>query len=81
MIESNEADITAPSIYTVSAEERENARLKYIEGLDAFNQDDYEQARKAWMVAKQLDPGNKDVDLALRKVEELLKSESAGAKE
>ena len=26
MIESNEADITAPSIYTVSAEEREKAR-------------------------------------------------------
>jgi len=57
----------------VSAEASAASRAKYIEGLDAFNQDDYERARQAWIVAKQLDPGNTDADLGLRKVEELLK--------
>ena len=55
----------------VSAEASAASRQKYIEGLDAFNQDDYERARQAWIVAKQLDPGNTDADLGLRKVEEL----------
>ncbi len=55
----------------VSAEASAASRQKYIEGLDAFNQDDYERAREAWIVAKQLDPGNTDADLGLRKVEEL----------
>lgn len=57
----------------VSAEASAASRTKYIEGLDAFNQDDYERARAAWIVAKQLDPGNSDADLGLRKVEELMK--------
>ena len=57
----------------VSAEARNASRAKYIEGLDAFNQDDYERARAAWTVAKQLDPGNSDADLGLRKLEELMK--------
>lgn len=57
----------------VSAEASAASRAKYIEGLDAFNQDDYERARAAWIIAKQLDPGNIDADLGLRKVEELLK--------
>ncbi len=55
----------------VSAEASAASRQKYIEGLDAFNQDDYERAREAWIVAKQLDPGNTDADMGLRKVEEL----------
>lgn len=57
----------------VSAEAREASRAKYIEGLDAFNQDDYERARSAWMTAKKLDPGNSDVDIGLRRLEELMK--------
>ena len=57
----------------VSAEASAASRAKYIEGLDAFNQDDYERARAAWIVAKQLDPGNTDADLGLRKLEELMK--------
>ena len=57
----------------VSPEASAASRAKYIEGLDAFNQDDYERARQAWIVAKQLDPGNSDADLGLRKVEELLR--------
>ena len=56
----------------VSAEAQEASRQKYKEGLDAYNQDDYERARQAWIVAKQLDPGNTDADLGLRKVEGLI---------
>lgn len=55
----------------VNAEASEASRQKYIEGLEAFNQDDYERAREAWIIAKQLDPGNTDADMGLRKVEEL----------
>ena len=61
------------TVNRVSAEASAASRAKYIEGLDAFNQDDYERARQAWIVAKQLDPGNSDADLGLRKVEELMK--------
>ncbi len=56
----------------VSAEASAASRAKYIEGLDAYNQDDFERARQAWIVAKQLDPGNTDAELGLRKVEELM---------
>lgn len=73
-LESNEALPTMGGTMTrVSAEASAASRAKYIEGLDAFNQDDYERARQAWIVAKQLDPGNSDADLGLRKVEELMK--------
>lgn len=57
----------------VSQEAAAASRAKYIEGLDAYNQDDFERARQAWIIAKQLDPGNTDADLGLRKVEEMLK--------
>lgn len=50
----------------------EAAKQKFIEGLDAFNQGNYTQARAAWVVAKQLDPSNSDADLGLQKVEELM---------
>ena len=73
-LESNETLPTMGGTMTrVSAEASAASRAKYIEGLDAFNQDDYERARQAWIVAKQLDPGNSDADLGLRKVEELMK--------
>ncbi len=55
----------------VSAEAQAASRQKYNEGLDAYNQDDYERAREAWIKAKKLDPGNTDADLGLRKVEEI----------
>ena len=62
----------AGGVGRVSAEASAASRAKYIEGLDAFNQDDFERARQAWIVAKQLDPGNTDAELGLRKVEELM---------
>ncbi|MBQ9971665.1 MAG: hypothetical protein IJP25_06060 [Elusimicrobiaceae bacterium] len=73
-LETNETLPTLGGTMTrVSADASAASRAKYIEGLDAFNQDDYERARQAWIVAKQLDPGNTDADLGLRKVEELMK--------
>ena len=72
-LETNETLPTLGGTMTrVSAEASAASRAKYIEGLDAFNQDDYERARQAWIVAKQLDPGNTDADLGLRQVEELM---------
>ncbi len=60
-----------PTTSRVSEEASAASRQKYIEGLDAFNQDDYERAREAWIQAKQLDPGNTDAAMGLQKVEEL----------
>ncbi len=56
----------------VSDEARAASHQKYLEGLAAYNQDDYERARAAWVVAKQLDPGNTDVDAGMRRVEEMI---------
>lgn len=70
-IETPQLPILSTGSSRVSEEAAAASRQKYIEGLDAFNQDDYERARTAWIVAKQLDPGNTDADLGLRKVEEL----------
>ena len=65
--------LTGTTTNPVSAEAIAASRAKFIEGVDAYNQDDYERARQAWIVAKQLDPGNSDADLGLRKLEELMK--------
>ena len=72
VVDSNETLPTlTPTTNRVSEEASAASRQKYIEGLDAFNQDDYERAREAWIQAKQLDPGNTDAVLGLQKVEEL----------
>ncbi len=60
-----------PTTGRVSEEARAASRQKYVEGLDAFTQDDYERARAAWIQAVQLDPGNSDAAIGLQKVEEL----------
>lgn len=60
-----------PTTGRVSEEARAASRQKYVEGLDAFTQDDYERARAAWVQAVQLDPGNSDAAIGLQKVEEL----------
>ncbi len=66
--------IPSSGINSVSAEASAASRAKYIEGLDAYHQDDFERARQAWIVAKQLDPGNTDAELGLRSIEELMMS-------
>lgn len=56
----------------VSEEAREASRKKYLEGVNAYNNDDFERAREAFIAAKQLDPGNTNAEIGLRRVEELL---------
>ncbi|MBR4355064.1 MAG: hypothetical protein IKP96_00600 [Elusimicrobiaceae bacterium] len=55
----------------VSVDAKKASHAKYIEGLDAFNRDEFERARQAWIMAKQLDPENNDAELGLRKIEEV----------
>ncbi len=55
----------------VSPEATAASRQKYLEGLAAYQQNDYERAREAWIAARQLDPGNTDAAQGLRTVEEL----------
>ena len=45
---------------------------KYMEGLDAFNQEDWAEAKAIWLEAEQLDPTNPDIKLALSKADEML---------
>ncbi|MBO7238113.1 MAG: hypothetical protein J6U96_02330 [Elusimicrobiaceae bacterium] len=71
-INTTTADINNTVPTRVSAEASAASHQKYIEGLDAYQQDDYERARAAWIAAKQLDPGNTDAEMGLRKVNELL---------
>ncbi len=61
---------TGTGMTRVSEEARAASKAKYMEGVDAYNQDDFERARQAWIAAKQLDPGNTDAEVGLRKVEE-----------
>ena len=61
-----------PPINRVTADAAAASRDKFREGMDAYNQDDYERARAAWTMAKQLDPGNSDAEMGLRKLEELM---------
>ncbi len=61
---------TGGGMSRVSEEARAASKAKYMEGVDAYNQDDFERARQAWIAAKQLDPGNTDAEVGLRKVEE-----------
>ena len=62
--------LTPAGMTQVSAEAQAASRAKYIQGLDAYNQDDFERARQDWIMAKQLDPGNMDAELGLRRIEE-----------
>ena len=53
----------------------ENKRLSqeaYGRGVTAYNDEDYETARKEWTTAQQLDPGNTEAAAGLRKVQEML---------
>ncbi|ACC98753.1 Tetratricopeptide TPR_2 repeat protein [Elusimicrobium minutum Pei191] len=63
-----------PTVETtrVSEENRRLSQEAYGRGVKAFNDEDYETARKEWNTAKQLDPGNADAEQGLRRVQEML---------
>ncbi|MCL2887868.1 MAG: hypothetical protein FWF35_00940 [Elusimicrobia bacterium] len=56
----------------VSEENKRLSQEAYQRGIKAYNDEDYETARKEWTTAKQLDPGNTEAATGLRKIEETL---------
>ncbi|MDR0292116.1 MAG: hypothetical protein LBI01_05055 [Elusimicrobium sp.] len=56
----------------VSEENKRLSQEAYQRGIKAFNDEDYETARKEWTSAKQLDPGNTEAEQGLRRVQEIL---------
>lgn len=59
----------------VSAENKAQAQQHYIEGVKYFASSNYEEARKAWTIAKQLDPENEDVKLGLKRIDQILSAQ------
>lgn len=47
----------------------QQARLRYLEGLKYFQNNDYGRAREEWRAARSLDPQNRDADNGLRRLE------------
>lgn len=61
-----------PIVPKVTTEEkRRTAQQHYLEGLKFFMNSNYEKARDAWNIAKQLDPGNTDVESGLKRIDQL----------
>ena len=58
--------------FVVSREDEASARAVFRQGLDAFNVENYQEARELWQRAEKLDPTSSDVQMALRKVDEIL---------
>ena len=56
----------------ITSQNRDAAQAKFVEGLEAYNQGDYEIALRTWTEAKQLDPSSPDVEMALGKVKQML---------
>jgi tetratricopeptide (TPR) repeat protein len=54
-----------------SEENRRTAQQHYLEGLKYFMNSNYEKARDEWTIAKQLDPGNTDVESGLKRIDQL----------
>lgn len=57
---------------TTTEENRRTAQQHYLEGLKFFQNSNFEKARDAWNIAKQLDPGNADVESGLKRIDKLL---------
>jgi tetratricopeptide (TPR) repeat protein len=53
-------------------ENRMTAQKHYEEGLKYMMNSNYEKARDEFMIAKQLDPGNSDVEAGLKRIEQLV---------
>lgn len=57
---------------TVSEENKRYSEESYRRGQRAFNNDDYETARREWLIALEQNPGNADAEAGLKKVQEIL---------
>ena len=62
---------SVPVAQTPVINKKELARQKFIEGLRAFHDEDFQTAQQRWTEAQQLDPTNKDIELGLAKVKEM----------
>ncbi len=60
-----------PVVKTTTEENRRTAMRHYEEGLKYYQNANYEKARDEWTIAKQLDPGNEDVEQGLRRLDQL----------
>jgi len=56
----------------ISTENKSAALQRYQNGIKYYQDGDYEKARVEWQLAKQLDPGNLDVDAGLRRLDQML---------
>ncbi|WP_428898234.1 hypothetical protein [Parelusimicrobium proximum] len=56
----------------VSEENRRLSVAKYQSGLVAYNNEDYETAKREWQTAVTYDPGNTDASLGLKKIQEIM---------
>jgi tetratricopeptide (TPR) repeat protein len=62
----------APGKAKLATEEnRRTAQQHYLEGLKYFQNSNYEKARDEWVISKQLDPGNVDVESGLKRIDQL----------
>jgi TolA-binding protein len=64
----DEAKPDAPGQNTASQENMESARTHYMEGLKFFQSGKYKEAKTEWDQGALLDPGNKDIQKALARL-------------
>jgi hypothetical protein len=50
---------------------RRTAVQHYLDGLKYFQNSYFEKARDEWVIAKQLDPGNADVESGLKRIDQI----------
>lgn len=56
----------------VTEEKRLASQSHYMEGIKYFQNSNYDKARDAWTIARQLDPGNTDAAAGLKRIESIL---------
>ena len=59
---------------TVSEESKRAAMQHYQNGLKNFQEGDLEKARTEWLMSKQMDPGNSDVEIGLKRIDQMMGS-------
>ncbi|MBO7237843.1 MAG: hypothetical protein J6U96_00950 [Elusimicrobiaceae bacterium] len=69
---SDSSENTRPAVVQNTA-----VRQRLVEGIEAYNKEDYQTALRKWTEAHQIDPNDPDINLALRKVKEVLEKENA----
>jgi len=66
------SDTAAVLPAVVTSEMRRNSQERYASGMKYYMSGNREKAKEEWTVAKQLDPGNSDAELGLKKIDQEL---------